>query len=149
MSAKRNTDGQLIVLISNQFHKDPFALYAHRWHIECMFNKMKTKGFNLESSHITKANRIITLFAIIALAYCYCCYIGELKNSIKPIKEKFINNVKYKTQSIFRSGFDLLQYIINIAFSYGVANLRRQLFDLILGKTIKSTSTIKNIMLNF
>lgn len=149
VSAKRNMDGQLIVLISNQFHPDPFALYAHRWHIECMFNKMKTKGFNLESSHITKANRIVTLFAIIALAYCYCCYIGELKNSIKPIKEKFINHVKYKTQSIFRAGFDIMQHIIDIAFSYGGAIFRHQLFDLLMGKPIKLNSRIKNILLNF
>jgi hypothetical protein len=149
VSAKRNMDGELIVLISNQFHKDPFALYSHRWHIECMFNKMKTKGFNLESTHITKANRIVTLFAVISLSYCYCCLIGELKNSIKPIKEKYINNVKYKTQSIFRCGFDMMQYLINLAFACGDSILRTQLFNLLTGQPIKSSSKIQNIMLNF
>ena len=149
VSAKRNMDRELIVLISNQCHKDPFALYSHRWHIECMFNKMKTKGFNLESTHITKANRIVTLFAIISLSYCYCCYIGELRNSIKPIKEKFINKVKYKTQSIFRCGFDMMQYLITLAFTCGDKVLRRQLFELLMGKPIKSSSRIQNIMLNF
>jgi hypothetical protein len=149
VSAKRNMDRELIVLISNQFHKDPFALYSHRWHIECMFNKMKTKGFNLESTHITKANRIVTLFAIISLAYCYCCFIGELKNSIKPIKEKYINKIKHKTQSIFRCGFDMMQYLITLAFTCGDTILKRQLFELLMGKPIKLNSRIQNIMLNF
>jgi hypothetical protein len=149
VSAKRNMNGELIVLVSNQFHKDPFALYAHRWHIECMFNKMKTKGFNLESTHITKGNRIVTLFTIISLSYCYCCFIGKLKNSIKPIKEKFINNVKCKTQSIFRCGFDMMQHLITLAFTCGEQIVRRQLFELLMGKPIKSNSKIQNIMLNF
>jgi hypothetical protein len=149
VSAKRNMNRELIVLISNQFHKDPFKLYSHRWHIECMFNKMKTKGFNLESTHITKENRIVTLVVIISLAYCYCCYIGELKNSIAAIKEKFINDVKCKTQSIFRCGFDVTKYLITLAFFGCDKVIRRQIVNLLNGKPIKASSKIYNIMLNF
>ncbi|MFN8788955.1 MAG: transposase, partial [Neisseriaceae bacterium] len=47
-------------------HQNPFELYARRWNIECLFNKTKTKGFNMESSHITKPDRIVALFTIIA-----------------------------------------------------------------------------------
>jgi Transposase DDE domain len=148
VSAKRNTKGELIVLISNQFHKDPFVLYRRRWHIECMFNKMKTKGLNLESTHITKANRIVTLFSIIALAYCYCCFIGELKNSIKPIKEKLINNVKRKSQSVFKQGFYLLQHVIAMAACGGTYPLR-QLINLLTGNARKPGKALLNLMLNF
>jgi hypothetical protein len=148
VSAKRNIQGELIILISNQFHKNPFALYARRWHIECMFNKMKTKGLNLESTHITKENRIVTLFSVIALAYCYCCFIGELKNSIKPIKDKLINNVKHKSQSVFKYGLYFLQHVI-IMTSWGTKKPFYQLTKLLSGNVKKPGKNLLSLMLNF
>jgi hypothetical protein len=38
--------------------------FAH----EAMFGNLKTKGFNLEDTHLTNADKLSTLFALLALA---------------------------------------------------------------------------------
>ena len=148
VSARRNHKGELIVLVSNQFHQNPFELYARRWNIECLFNKTKTKGFNMESSHITKPDRIVALFTIIAIAYSYCCYIGQFKHSINPIKEKYIHNIRQKSKSIFRAGLDLIQHVIAYVF-FGNKIPLLHLTAIFTGNPIKQGSTLYNIMLNF
>jgi hypothetical protein len=122
ISAKRNTKGELIVLVSNKYHKDPFELYSHRWNIEVMFNKFKTAGFNMENTHIIDATRIITLFIIISLSYVYSCYIGNMRAEIKPIRQKLIRSTQVNSVSMFRYGFDLIKHIIAITlFSSAIA----------------------------
>ena len=148
ISAKRNDKGELIVLVSNQYHKEPFSLYANRWNIEVMFNKFKTSGFNIENPHVTDAKRIVTLFTIISLAYVYSCYIGNLRNEIKPIKQKLIRNVQVKSVSIFRYGFDFIKHIIAISM-FNVAKPLKELLRLFNGIPIKSSSCLYNIMSNF
>lgn len=130
VSAKRNSMGELIVLVSNQLHKDPFALYTHRWNIECMFNKLKSSGFNLENTHVTKDNRIVTLFTIISIAYCYCAYIGDMRNNIRPIIMKTINNVETKSVSVFKYGFNLVQHIIAMCL-WGSTKIFSQLLQIL------------------
>jgi len=148
ISAKRNIKGELIVLVSNKFHSDPFTLYSHRWNIEVMFNKFKTSGFNMENTHITNDKRIITLFAVISLAYVYSCYIGNLRNQIQPIKQKLINNTAVKSVSIFRYGLDLIKHIIVVSAFNGI-KLFKELLNAFSGKPIKSSSSLYNLMLNF
>lgn len=148
VSAKRNSRGELIVLVSNQFHKDPFPLYAHRWNIECMFNKLKSSGFNLENTHITKDNRIITLFAIIAIAYCYCAYLGNMRNNIRPIIQKTINTVETKSVSVFKYGFNLIQHIIAMCL-WGQTAIFSQLLQMLTGTSKKPKQQLAVLMLNF
>ncbi len=109
ISARLNNANELVVLVSNQYHQDPFALYARRWKIENMFGKFKIKGFNLESTHLTKYNRLSSLFTLIASAYCYSCKIGSIANSIKPIKIKKLkrsNTIQETSEfSLFNYGF--------------------------------------------
>ncbi len=50
-----------------------------------MFGKFKIKGFNLESTHITKTNRLSNLFMLIAISYSCSCIIGENKASLNPL----------------------------------------------------------------
>lgn len=148
IAAKRNSKGELIVLVSNQYHKDPFALYAKRWNIEVMFNKFKTSGFNLEHSHITNGRRILNLFAIISLAYVYSCYIGNIRNQIKPIKQKLINNIETKSVSLFRYGFDLIKHILAVSIIQN-KQLTCELLQLLMGVPIKPASAMVQLMSNF
>jgi hypothetical protein len=148
VSAKRNTKGELIVLVSNQFHKNPFELYTHRWNIEVMFNKFKTCGFNMENTHITNNRRIVALFTVISLTYVYSCYIGTLRNHIKPIKQKLIKNTATKSVSIFRYGLDFIKHIIAISTFNGI-KLLKELLSILLGNPIKQSASIYILMLNF
>lgn len=148
VSAKRNSRGELIVLVSNQLHKDPFELYGHRWNIECMFNKLKSSGFNLENTHVTKDNRIVTLFAIISIAYCYCAYLGNMRNNIRPIIQKTINKIETKSVSIFRYGFNLVQHIIAMCL-WGQTTIFSQLLQILTGTSKTPKPKLANLMLNF
>lgn len=148
ISAKRNVRGELIVLVSNKFHKDPFELYARRWNIEVMFNKFKTSGFNMENTHITKQQRIVTLFAVISLAYVYSCYIGNMRMQIKPIKQKLIRNISVNSVSIFRYGFDLIKHVMATSI-FLVNNAFTELIDVLTGNTIKPNNCLFKLMSTF
>ncbi len=134
LSARLNDANELVILVSNQYHQDPFALYARRWMIENMFGKFKIKGFNLESTHLTKYNRLSSLFTLIAIAYCYSCKIGSIANNIKPIKTKKLkrNNIVQETPefSLFNYGFYLLKNII-ISYLSDEAVVARQLHKIL------------------
>ena len=43
--------------------------YALRWGIETMFGSFKTRGFHLEATHVTDADRLSNLIALMAIAY--------------------------------------------------------------------------------
>lgn len=148
VATKRNTKGELIVLVSNKYHADPFLFYARRWNIEILFNKFKTKGFNMENTHITKSNRITNLFAIISLAYVYSCYIGNMRHQIKPIKQKLINQTVINSVSIFRYGLDLIKHVIAIAL-FSTKTVLKELIQILQGKPIKPSSSLNKLMLTF
>lgn len=129
ISARLNEANELAILVSNQYHQDPFVLYARRWMIENMFGKFKIKGFNVESTHLTKHNRLSSLFTLIAIAYCYSCKIGSIANSIRPIKIKKLkrNTALWGTPefSLFNYGFYLLKNIVISYLSDGVVVARQ------------------------
>lgn len=135
ISARLNNVNEFVILVSNQFHRDPFSLYARRWMIENMFGKFKIKGFNLESPHLTQYNRLASLFTLIAIAYCYSCKIGSIASRIKPIKIKKLKRSNNTIQevpefSLFNYGFYLLKSII-ISYLCDSAVVARQLYQIL------------------
>jgi len=55
--ATRAADGDLIVLATDLKVWDTWAVYRLRWSIECTFSSMKSRGFDLERSAVTHADR--------------------------------------------------------------------------------------------
>src|SRR4051812_14445738 len=49
--------------------------YRKRWGIECLFGDAKTRGFNIEDTHITNPDKLATLIVVIMLAtiWAYRC----------------------------------------------------------------------------
>ena len=83
--------------------------YRKRWSIETMFGALKTKGFNFESTHLNKIERVSKLFALMSIAFAWACVTGEWHNrTITPIKLK---NHGRRAKSIFRTGLDILRTI--------------------------------------
>ncbi len=136
VSARRNNLGEMVFIISNQKHKDPFKKYARRWFIETMFGKFKTLGFNLESTHLVDLKRLSSLLYLVAIAYSCCCKIGYVVHSfIKPIKLKdFKHNKETQSRfqfSLFKLGFELLKNFLNNHLFVGVtsAKLLQQILE--------------------
>ena len=64
----RLDDGDLLVVIAPVKVQDLVRDYARRWGIETLFGIFKTRGFCLESTHFTDAERLSKLFALLTLA---------------------------------------------------------------------------------
>src|ERR1700712_2958089 len=80
-----------------------------RWEIETLFAATKTRGLNLEDTHLTHPDRIAKLIAVLAVAFSFAHAMGEWRAKRRPI---IIKKHGRRAQSIFRFGFDLLRQIL-------------------------------------
>ena len=80
--------------------------YKKRWKIEVLFEALKSRGFNFEDTHLKDEKRLDTLFAILAIAFCWAYHVGAWRHTVKSIRVK---KHQRPAQSIFRYGFDLIR----------------------------------------
>ena len=88
MVATRSADGDLIILATDVSIWEAWQLYRLRWSIECTFSSMKSRGFDLERSAVTTADRLERLFGLVTLAWVCCLKVGVWINVFKPVKRK-------------------------------------------------------------
>ena len=91
--------------------------------VETLFSCMKSRGFNLEETHITKPLRIKRLLVIPVIAFCWAHRVGQWQNdSIKPIR---INKYQRLVKSIFHTGLDFIRNRLFKLFSadYSIVDL--------------------------
>ena len=77
--------------------------------IEVLFANLKRRGFDLEQTHLTDADRIEKLIALLTLAVCWSHLMGEARAHHTSLKLK---NHGEKEKSLFRYGLDHLQYVL-------------------------------------
>jgi hypothetical protein len=109
ISALRLEDGELLVVISSDSPTTAISDYAQRWGIETLFGMFKTRGFGLESTHFTDAQRLSKLLALMSLAMCWAMKMGQWLNSHSPLKIKKHGRL---SKSVFRYGLDYLRSIV-------------------------------------
>jgi Transposase DDE domain len=109
LAATRLASRDLLVVATNTDPKIALAHYRRRWEIETLFAATKTRGFNLEDSHLVHPERIGKLLAVLAVAFAFAHATGEWQAKQRPIIIKTHNR---RAQSIFRLGFDLLRKIL-------------------------------------
>jgi hypothetical protein len=109
LAATRLASGDLLVVATNTDPKIALAHYRRRWEIETLFAATKTRGFNLEDTHLVHPDRIGKLLAVLAVAFAFAHATGEWQAKHRPI---LIKTPKRRAQSIFRVGFDLLRKIL-------------------------------------
>lgn len=100
------TDGELVIIATQDQPETALADYKERWQIETLFGCLKSRGFDLETTHITDLKRLEKLLAFLAIAFCWCHLVGEWRHQIKPITLK---NHGRLAHSLFRYGFDYLR----------------------------------------
>lgn len=109
IAALRLTDGSLLVVVTQTAPKSAISDYAKRWGIETLFGMFKTRGFCLESTHLTDSKRLSKLLAILSLALCWAILVGEWLHWLNPL---MIKKHGRKAKSVFRSGLDHLRNIV-------------------------------------
>ena len=103
--------GDHVFLVTDQNPSSALTDYKERWQIETLFGCLKSRGFNLEDTHLRNRERISRLLALLTLAFCWSYALGDWLNEKQPIQ---IKNHGRKSKSIFRYGLD---YLINVFFN--------------------------------
>jgi hypothetical protein len=92
---------ELLALATLAEPRKALARYKARWRIETLFANLKSKGFDLEATHLTDLGKLSTLMALLALAVALAAKSGSAAQARKPIA---IKNHGRKAQSIFGLG---------------------------------------------
>ncbi|MBF0620788.1 MAG: IS4 family transposase [Magnetococcales bacterium] len=85
--------------------------YALRFRIETFFSDQKTRGFQIQRSHLSNPERLSRLLIAACLAYIWVVYLGELcKESGKAGEIHRCNRIDL---SLFQLGFRWLEHLLN------------------------------------
>jgi hypothetical protein len=106
LAAKTIKNGERLVLITNRDPRRAAGIYRRRWQIECLFAETKTRGLNLEDTHMTDPRKLSLLVAIVALA-CACTHLAARKIQGRSGIKRAPHG--YRRKSTFRTGFDALR----------------------------------------
>ncbi|MDP0561762.1 MAG: hypothetical protein QS721_05265 [Candidatus Endonucleobacter sp. (ex Gigantidas childressi)] len=84
--------------------------YSKRWSIETMFANLKSRGFDLESTHMTNLDRMDKLMGLLTIAVACCVLIRHwcYGNTNQLPLNKHYRPVK----SLFRLGLDRLRRVL-------------------------------------
>lgn len=101
-----------LYLVSNlPILEDPGEWYAHRTTIETFFSDQKSRGFQLQKSHLSEPERLKLLMMAACLAYIWVVYLGAFA------MQQGLNSVIHRTDrcdlSLFQLGLRLLEYYLN------------------------------------
>lgn len=106
----RNKKPELLLVITSGDPRQALETYARRWEIETLFGGLKSRGFDLEATHLCRPERLEKLLACLALATIWAHHVGEWVHTIvQPIKRK---KHKRRDKSFFRLGLDHLSAIL-------------------------------------
>ena len=103
-----------LYLVSNlSSAQEAIRFYQKRFRIETFFSDQKSRGFNIQKSHLEDAHRLSRLLIASCLAYIWMVYLGALCK-----KEEWQGVIHRKARcdlSLFRLGWQLLDHFMNEA----------------------------------
>jgi hypothetical protein len=94
--------------------------YQRRALIETFFSDQKSRGFQIEKSHLAEPERLARLLLAAALAYLWLIYLG-LRVTACEAKRCLIDRTDRTDKSLFRLGYDWLKYVLRQGKSFNVA----------------------------
>jgi hypothetical protein len=100
--------GDTLIVISDVFG-DLLTDYRCRWAIETLFQALKSRGFDLEATHVTDSERLCRLLGLLALGYVWCFRVGEDSNASGTVQ---IKKHARAAKSIFRAGLDAVRRLV-------------------------------------
>jgi hypothetical protein len=122
--------GELLALACSGNPRRALRDYRRRWTIETLFGNLKTKGFNMEDTHITDRTKLSTLLAVLALAVALSVKTGVAIARIRKIPTKKHGR---RAWSLFALGLNGLRKIFAAAAHamkhLGIITFLTQLFS--------------------
>lgn len=112
MWLRQKRDQYLIVVSNRRFQgvlADPIGLYGQRWRIETLFGAMKSRGFDLEATHVCEPERSERLVGLVSVALAWVARVGEELAAQIPIAVKRHGR---RVVSVFWYGLDHLRRLL-------------------------------------
>jgi hypothetical protein len=111
VSGMRLPEGEFLIVVSDRESPCGNLLteYAKRWGIETLFGSLKSRGFDLEATHLQAGERLSRLLSVLSLAFCWAYLCGAWLFEQKPWKVKKHGRLPV---SLFRRGLDFLQRLV-------------------------------------
>lgn len=109
IAARRTTKGLLIV-VATQKPDTMIEDYYRRWGIETLFGCLKSRGFDLEATHMTELDRMDKLMGVLALAFAWCLIAGHWHYG--EAKHLPLNKHWRPAKALFRLGMDMLRRVL-------------------------------------
>ncbi len=106
VAALKLLDGELMIIVTQRAVRTAIADYGKRWAIETLFGILKSRGFNLEDTHLKEMERLSKLVALLTLAMCWALRTGDWLTQQKAIP---IKKHGRKAKSVFRVGCDYIR----------------------------------------
>ena len=109
IAARRTLKG-LLIIVATKKPETMIEDYYKRWSIEAMFGCLKSRGFDLESTHMTDLDRMDKLMGMLALAFAWCLIVGHWQYGeakLLPLKKHW-----RPAKSLFRLGLDMLRRVL-------------------------------------
>lgn len=101
-----------LYLVSNMSSaEEAIDYYKKRFRIETFFSDQKSRGFNIQKSHLTDPQRLSRLLIATCLAYIWVVYLGSLCE--KEGWREIIHRKKRCDLSLFQLGLRLLEHLLN------------------------------------
>jgi len=75
--------------------------YRRRWSIECLFQALKGRGFQLEETRVVEPDRLSRLFGLLSVGYVLCVSIGEC------LPQQVCKSTKRARKSVARAGLEV------------------------------------------
>jgi transposase len=90
LSLKRLKEKDLLTVVSYGLKSsdDPLETYRQRWAIELCFSCLKTKGFDIESTHLRHTDRLEKMFAIASMAAAAALAASKNENKLQTGSRK-------------------------------------------------------------
>ncbi len=107
VAAKRIKGSELLIVATSLDDAGRgLNLYRRRWGIECVFADAKTRGLNIEDTHITDPEKLATLLVLVALAVTWAYRCATRVMGRTAIRRKGHGR---REKSWFRTGLDALR----------------------------------------
>ena len=105
-------EAEPLYLVSNlSLSEEAIKYYQKRFRIETFFSDQKSRGFNIQKSHLEDPHRLSRLLIATCLAYIWIVYLGSLCK--KDGWQSIIHRRKRCDLSLFQLGLRLLEHFFN------------------------------------
>jgi hypothetical protein len=105
-------EAEPLYLVSNlSLAEEAIKYYQKRFRIETFFSDQKSRGFNIQKSHLADPQRMSRLLIASCLAYIWIVYLGSLCK--RGGWQSIIHRKSRCDLSLFRLGLQLLEHFLN------------------------------------